>query len=177
MGKLIDLTGQRFGRLIAIERVEKPKNIKKGTFWRCKCDCGNETITMSTSLREGRTKSCGCLWLNSISLSKGEAACNTAFRNMLNHAKERGITVEINITIFKSIAQKKCHYCGCDPNQKSFGKNGYYIYNGLDRIDSSIGYTIENCVPCCGRCNEAKSNLEYSCFLKKIKMIYQNFLQ
>lgn len=58
--RLIDLTGQRFGRLTVIERAE---NKGKQTRWRCKCDCGNETIIRSTDLTSGASKSCGCLRL------------------------------------------------------------------------------------------------------------------
>lgn len=61
--KLIDLTGQRFGRLTVLYRdkeKEKEKN-NQTTFWRCKCDCGNEISLASGSLKGGRTNSCGCL--------------------------------------------------------------------------------------------------------------------
>ena len=51
--KRIDLTGQRFGRLAAIAYV--------GRSWLCKCDCGSETVILTSSLRSGRTQSCGCL--------------------------------------------------------------------------------------------------------------------
>lgn len=53
-----DLTNQRFGRLIALERT----NEKKGSCWawRCRCDCGNETLVASQSLTSGNTRSCGC---------------------------------------------------------------------------------------------------------------------
>lgn len=53
----IDLTGQRFGRLVAIE----PINIKHGRAWRCRCDCGKETVVLTASLRKGLTRSCKCL--------------------------------------------------------------------------------------------------------------------
>lgn len=59
MGKYIDLTGQRFGRLIAIERVGKDN--QRRTLWLCKCDCGNKIVTRIASLRNGTTKSCSCL--------------------------------------------------------------------------------------------------------------------
>lgn len=59
VGKLIDLTGQKFGRLIVIEKVGKSKD--NHAMWRCMCDCGKETITMGKSLRSGNTSSCGCL--------------------------------------------------------------------------------------------------------------------
>ncbi|MDD6827938.1 MAG: hypothetical protein PUE12_17865 [Oscillospiraceae bacterium] len=61
--KLIDLIGQRFGRLIVLYRDKETENEKgnKTTFWKCKCDCGNEISLPSGSLRGGRTNSCGCL--------------------------------------------------------------------------------------------------------------------
>lgn len=58
----LDLTGQRFGKLVAIECVGSNKH--KVRLWKCKCDCGNETIVISQSLKLGNTKSCGCLWLS-----------------------------------------------------------------------------------------------------------------
>lgn len=51
MGKFIDLTGKRFGRLTVIKRVENDN--QKKPQWRCKCDCGNETIARANSLRLG----------------------------------------------------------------------------------------------------------------------------
>lgn len=60
--RLLDLTGQRFGRLTVIKRIEDyvaPKG-RHETRWLCKCDCGNETNTTTVSLRSGNTKSCGC---------------------------------------------------------------------------------------------------------------------
>ena len=53
-----DLTGQRFGRLTAIEYLGSVNNGKSR--WRCECDCGNTTIVEITHLRSGATKSCGC---------------------------------------------------------------------------------------------------------------------
>ena len=58
MSKLIDLTGQRFGRLTVLRRAE---NTKTGqSQWACKCDCGKQLIVAGQSLRNGRSKSCGC---------------------------------------------------------------------------------------------------------------------
>ena len=57
MGK--DITGQKFGRLIALKLVGKNKS--RTNLWLCICDCGKETDVPATSLRNGHTKSCGCL--------------------------------------------------------------------------------------------------------------------
>ena len=60
----IDITGQRFGRLVAIELIPKEERTwsNKERAWRCKCDCGNEVIVRQRSLRGARmTQSCGCV--------------------------------------------------------------------------------------------------------------------
>jgi hypothetical protein len=58
MGRFINLTGQKFGKLTVIERT---KNQGKHTVWVCKCECGNIVKVRSTNLITGNTKSCGCL--------------------------------------------------------------------------------------------------------------------
>jgi hypothetical protein len=55
----IDITGMRFGRLLVLGRVPKLKY--PAAMWRCRCDCGTETIVHGYSLRRGETRSCGCL--------------------------------------------------------------------------------------------------------------------
>ena len=58
MGKFIDITGQRFGRLTAIR--PEGKDINNNFKWLCNCDCGNATVVVSVDLRRGKSKSCGC---------------------------------------------------------------------------------------------------------------------
>ena len=60
----IDITGQRFGRLVAVELIPKEERTwsNKERAWRCKCDCGNEVIVRQRNLRGARmTQSCGCV--------------------------------------------------------------------------------------------------------------------
>lgn len=59
---LIDLTGQRFGRLVVIERAENyvSPSGDTNTMWKCQCDCGNITVVAQNKLRGGTTVSCGC---------------------------------------------------------------------------------------------------------------------
>jgi hypothetical protein len=54
-----DRTGQRFGRLVAVERVASTRH--GNTRWLCRCDCGGEKVVAVGSLRRGDTRSCGCL--------------------------------------------------------------------------------------------------------------------
>lgn len=70
MRELIDLTGQRFGRLVVLERGDNyvcetlhpdgSSVVYKAPKWRCRCDCGNEVTVLGASLKTGNTKSCGC---------------------------------------------------------------------------------------------------------------------
>ena len=59
MGKFIDITGQTFGRLTALDhtRLEGRKEI----YWRCSCQCGGSKYVMGQNLRTGKIQSCGCL--------------------------------------------------------------------------------------------------------------------
>jgi len=59
MSKFIDLTGQRFGRLVPRECVGS--NQYKASLWLCECDCGNIKIVVGQNLKSGNTNSCGCL--------------------------------------------------------------------------------------------------------------------
>ena len=56
--KFTDITGKRFGRLVAIERVGSQH---KSPLWKCICDCGNIIDVSLQKLNTGDTKSCGCL--------------------------------------------------------------------------------------------------------------------
>ena len=57
--RYIDLTNQKFGRLTVLSITNKMQGNEH--IWHCRCDCGNEVDIIGVSLREGRTKSCGCL--------------------------------------------------------------------------------------------------------------------
>lgn len=58
MGKPIDITGERFGRLLVLE---KAATMNGRAYWICRCDCGNTIKTSAGSLMYGKTRSCGCL--------------------------------------------------------------------------------------------------------------------
>jgi hypothetical protein len=83
MDRAIDLTGQRFGRLIALHRVENVKPAR--ACWRCQCVCGTEIETLSWSLRSGETKSCGCLAREIARLTQRNAAAAN-----IRHGHTRG---------------------------------------------------------------------------------------
>ena len=67
--KLVDRTGQKFGRLTVVEQAGRTKS--KKVLWKCRCDCGNETQTDSGSLVTGNTTSCGCALKKAITKHGG----------------------------------------------------------------------------------------------------------
>lgn len=60
---LIDLTGQRFEKLVVVKRISSKKTPSGSTkiFWLCQCDCGNQCVIEGNALKQGNTKSCGCI--------------------------------------------------------------------------------------------------------------------
>ena len=60
MGKIKDIAGIRFGKLIVVEPTNR-RGPNGAVYWMCKCDCGKDHIASTANLRNGSTKSCGCL--------------------------------------------------------------------------------------------------------------------
>jgi len=123
------------------------------------------------ALRGKQTTSCGCLrkeiTSNRNSLPSGFAGRNELFKKYEKCAKDRGLLFLLTKEKFWELTVQDCHYCGVAPsNVWQKGRyNGDYIWNGVDRKDSSIGYQLGNCVPCCSTCNKAKGSLSYVSFI------------
>lgn len=88
---------------------------------------------------------------------------------------KRGYNFELSEEEFRELTSMKCVYCGSEPsnvyrNEERF-YNGNYIYNGIDRVDNTQGYSKENCVPCCKKCNYMKRNLTYDDFIDHCRKI------
>jgi hypothetical protein len=62
---------------------------------------------------------------------------------------------------------KECNYCGFTPAEGEF-------LNGLDRVESTMGYTDDNTVTCCAACNAIKGSLTETCFVHKVMLIYKH---
>jgi hypothetical protein len=169
-----NLLGKKFGKLTPLSLVVDNKNNRSK--WNCLCDCGNYIVIFATSLckTENPTKSCGCLRKNTEFKKKEEglSAFNQVYKSYRLNSKYRKLDFKINKEQFAKITKEDCYYCGEPPSIiTKFICNGQYIYNGIDRVDNSKGYTIENCVPCCTDCNFLKGNFEQEKFLEQCKKI------
>lgn len=163
-GQIEDLVGCKFGRLTVIEYVGQNKH--RRSCWRCVCDCGNETVVDKCGLITGNTTSCGCYNKEVLSLPDGLALRNRLIHIYQSNAKRKGISFLVSPEEFYELTQCNCFYCGQPPSQifRSKGVEGEIVYNGVDRIDSRIGYISGNIVPCCKTCNYAKSTMQVSEF-------------
>ena len=166
--RIKDYTGFKKGYLEAIS-FEFVKN--NSTYWKFKCDCGNYKILKSNKVlsKNSTTKSCGCLKKENTN-----SAFKLILRTYKNGANRRNLSFELTEEQFKTITSKSCHYCGIIPSKTSKTPISIYNYNGIDRKNNSIGYTIENSLPCCTLCNKAKRDLDYNIFINWIKQI-KNF--
>lgn len=148
MVKRLDLTNQRYGRLVALKAIGFDK--KRQITWLCKCDCGNYHVVPGTKLKAGGVKSCGCLLADKNRarlLKHGQSNKNNRLYGIWRHMKER---------------------CS-NPNSKGYGRwggrgisvcsewneyqpffvwameSGYRDNLTIDRIDVNGNYEPKNC--------------------------------
>lgn len=107
--------------------------------------------------------------------ARGEAAFNKTLRSYQQNAQTRGHSWEVTGEEFNRLAAMDCHYCGTPPSMITKGslRGGDYVYNGLDRIDNSLGYTLGNVLTCCKICNHAKVDMPYDDFLAWIAQLVE----
>jgi hypothetical protein len=166
--------GTVFGRLIVVSRKEL------SIFYICQCECGNTTEVRAAELRSGGVRSCGCLKHDSLVKRHKETNPDGDSRYILLStyrygAKKRGLAFTIPKDVFYSNVQQPCTFCGscCTSVVNNRYGNYPFHYTGLDRIDSSLGYTEGNVQPCCKICNKMKSNYTEEMFLHHVAKVYK----
>lgn len=171
----IDLAGRVYGYLTVSGIAESRDGLVR---WNCLCKCGKRTIVPGQRLRDGKTKSCGCLRA-SPRVTGSESGFRGLYSNIRNNAHQRGHDFALTADEVRKLTKAPCHYCGIAPCQvwkptrKNKVEEGAYFYNGIDRLDSNKGYVIDNVVTCCGVCNTAKNDLPLKCFLDWLKRAYE----
>ena len=178
----IDLTGQRFGRWVVLRRVKlKLRASKRGSKWECRCDCGTERAVSANALKHSGSTSCGCaqreyaaaLAPRTRSVGKGKAAQRSMWSGYKKGALKRGYDFALTYEEFCELTEMACHYCGDAVGYVYSARyaSGQFQGNGVDRYNNSKGYTKENCVPCCKRCNFTKRELHGDEFIAMCKLI------
>ncbi len=156
---IIDLTGQRFERLL-VESYSHSKN--KRAQWKCRCDCGNETIREGKSLRNGDTNSCGC-FLREKTIARNKAL-NKINPPRLKHGQARK---NLNTKEYRAWSEikRRCNSPKCKAYEH-YGGRGIKLcerwkdfetflsdigeapsrLHTIERVDNDKGYSPDNCI-------------------------------
>ncbi len=176
MPPCINRVGQRFGRLLVLDRAGYDGHFAT---WNCRCDCGKLCVVKSNYLQKGSTKSCGCgrsgpgsrPWYRSP-VPPGQNARRLIQSRYRVAARIRGVVWELTEAEFDTLTQQPCIYCGAPPSKVCQPtRNGSFTWNGLDRFDNTLGYTSDNTVTCCATCNHAKRDMTFEQFITWVERV------
>ena len=183
------MVGSKWGRLTVISYLGRKKHGTDGAIGRyeCLCECGSVVQRNHSCLTQKQTVSCGCWKRERIALRtrKPDTAFMDLWSSYRKSARERNLEWSLTEEQFRTLTKSPCHYTGRNPSQvaRSTSTNkrdklgleplpgGTYLYNGIDRLDSSVGYILSNCVPCCTEVNQMKMALPYDEFIALCKEI------
>jgi hypothetical protein len=171
--------GEKYGPYIVIENVIKQNKKSIERRFKVRHEITNKEFIMRPS------------YLNKVNvkylekLESGEfqrGLKNYLYNSSLKSAEIRNHSFNISFSEFMDIITKNCHYCGDIPSRcsnKIIITRGHInepvlYYNGIDRINSLVGYVLDNIVPCCSVCNYMKHTQTKENFLNQISKIYHN---
>jgi 5-methylcytosine-specific restriction endonuclease McrA len=192
--KHYDKIGQRYHRLVVIADAGSavgPNGEILGTNWLCQCDCGNQHTVLNKLL--GKVKSCGCLnqekqhekgqrlgYLAKEKAARLPAEIYVKRRKFaLYSRRKKGRDGRNKIGFYLTYEQAAplffapCFYCG---SKITWAKDRTTLVglHGIDRLDSSKPYTLDNVVPCCKHCNYAKNDMSVDQFKEWIFKVHSH---
>jgi DNA-directed RNA polymerase subunit RPC12/RpoP len=164
-----------FGKLTVMRLIGSNQHSKR--VYECHCECGNDLKVVSSNLKTGRTTSCPKCGHErggkgrEHPLGAGFTALMSVYRY---NAKKRKLEFRLTEEDVAHITKLPCAYCGSQPSarsRRSISNEKAYIYNGIDRVDSKQGYSLDNVNPCCWTCGRAKRCLSLEQFKELIILV------
>ena len=149
--------GAKYHNLTAL--VRSVRQVPSGNYyWWFECACGNtkEILPHNVLKKKSGIKSCGCLLK---SRQHGKSWLHRMIYDYKKHAKKLCVSYKLTEEQFEVLVSSSCVYCGAPAR------------NGIDRADPVLGYTLDNCVPCCKVCNYMKRDLTTEQFLRHVQKI------
>ena len=192
MPRFKDRTGDKYGRLTVMSYAGIDHRNKH--LWLCLCECGNEKIVVSDNLSSGKSNSCGCLKAEFLARKgnqyglyhdREEALLKVQYSHLKRRDKKKGFTDTMSFEDFSLLSKSPCKYCGLEYSKKIEDRQNeskkqkrlsdhVLECNGIDRVDSLKGYTVENSVACCKYCNTAKNTMTVCEFYNWVKKVYEH---
>lgn len=201
MTMITTLLGNKYDKLTVIsfshekQRYKKNKLIPSKTqksghiyYWKCMCTCGKECVVEQNALKKGDIHSCGH---DAVATNKIQDRATAIKKRIYTRYKcrlkglskedgsRRNLEFKLTFKQFSALISKPCHYCGAVSSNKypdRYDKTIIYECNGVDRVDSNVGYVSSNCVPCCSACNSAKLDMPIDEFAEWIIEIKNHFI-
>ncbi len=170
--RLVDLTGHKYGILTVKTLLPKTRKERE---WLCECECGGVCVVHAANLRSGNTVSCGCARIKYTDHTTG--AFHGVVARYVSQARDRGLEWALSAAACQTLMAANCTYCGGPPSNTATVKSSVFIYNGIDRIDSSKGYKSDNVTSACKTCNWAKSAMSTIEFQAWVTRVYHHFTQ
>lgn len=194
-GQPAQYVGRVQGRLTVVECVEPSQgDANEGGRWLCNCECGREVTIKGIAIRHKSKLSYGCLIGDSLrgiasSRRKPKEVTYTVQYGVHRNSGKRDNRGYLDKDTWMNMVTNPCHYCGeidirnniTQPSQRRrlltrLTEEEIKAYevpcNGIDRMDSSKGYEVDNCVPCCAMCNYMKLEYSQEDFIRKCGIIY-----
>lgn len=163
--------------------IKKDPNNRKQSFYLC--SCGKTKSIRTYKIEKNLVKSCGCYSkelasarllgkAGKNSLPVGVSGCNMLFADYKRSAERKGLVFEIDRVSFDRLTSSDCYYCGSPPSKMIYQRGAIHLaykYNGIDRLDSEIGYILTNCVPACSIYNFAKRQMTPEQYINHCKLV------
>lgn len=171
--------GQQSGRLVVIDsgpfyNTETSSRLSK-RFVLVRCSCSFEFFTREVNIIRGLSTRCrSCKNKEHGPKLRGSDTGWNGWHNRYRQNarnRSRNIPFELTVEDIKSLCSKDCYYCDGEPERRVIGRQNIIYANGIDRIDPSEGYTVDNCQPCCTICNRMKWDMSEEDFVAHISKI------
>lgn len=164
-GRVLNRVGKVFGRWTVLTR-----DLRRPSSWMCLCACGlaaPRSVTSSALVR-GTSRSCGCQ--NTTPFGNFVRAIAKRYTKS---ATKRGYVFSLTLRQCEALIRGNCHYCGVPPFNRMQGyRAGIFVFNGIDRVAPTKGYTPSNTVSCCKFCNNAKHAMTQASFMSWVERVY-----
>jgi len=137
----VEMIGKKFGMLTVVSEFDKNKsgNVR----WLCRCDCGKESIVVGSKLRNGHTKSCGCLKISPIAQGYSATRLYSIWTNMHRRCYNKNHDAYNWYGLKGIVVCEEWHEF--IPFREWALSNGYKENLSIDRIDSTGNYEPSNC--------------------------------